>query len=210
MCVADIATVAGHIIHDFPQYYHYDSERTFTYDNIKQYNRNALVQKGLADGLKTGHTDAGGFGVVASAQRGNRRVIVVVNGCDTSRARAEESEKLLEWAFNQFEDVRLFTAADTVEQAPVWLGTRPTVPLVAGREVLLTVPHGWQKSAKVTVDYNAPIAAPVRSGTVLGQLKIGGQGVPDMSVPLLAGADVPRLSLPGRAMALLSHYVLGS
>lgn len=210
MSLADIAAIAARIIRDYPQYYHYDSEKTFKYNNIEQQNRNPLVQKGLADGLKTGHTDAGGFGVVASAQRGERRVIVVINGCTSMHQRAEESERLLEWAFREFENVRLFAASDTVEQAPVWLGAQRAVPLVAGKDLIMTVPHSWRKSARITVDYESPVAAPVSRGTVLGRLKVTGQGVPEMEVPLLAGADVPRLGLPGRAVGVLSHYVLGS
>ena len=210
MSLTDIATVAAHIIRDYPQYYHYDSEKTFKYDNIEQQNRNPLVQKGLADGLKTGHTDAGGFGVAASAQRGERRVIVVINGCTSMHQRAEESERLLDWAFREWENVRLFTAADAVEQAPVWLGTQRTVPLVAGKDLVITMPHDWRKSAHIAVDYDSPVPAPVSRGTALGTLKVSGKGVPEMNVPLLAGADVPRLSLPGRAVAVLSHYALGS
>ncbi len=210
MSLMDIAAVASRIIRDYPQYYHYDSEKTFKYNNIEQQNRNPLVQKGLADGLKTGHTDAGGFGVAASAQRGDRRVIVVINGCTSMHQRAEESERLLEWAFREWENVRLFTAADTVEQAPVWLGTQRNVPLVAGKDLVITMPHDWRKSAHIAVDYDSPVPAPVNRGAVLGTLKVSGKGVPEMDVPLLAGADVPRLGLPGRAVAVLSHYALGS
>ncbi len=122
MSARDIATLARRLIDDFPEYYKYDAEKTFKYNNIEQQNRNALVQKGIADGLKTGHTDDGGYGLVASAQRGGRRVIVVVNGLTSMHQRAEEGERLLDWAFREFEDVTLFTAGDTVEQAPVWLG----------------------------------------------------------------------------------------
>ena len=210
MSLMDIAAVASRIIRDYPQYYHYDSEKSFKYNNIEQQNRNPLVQKGLADGLKTGHTDAGGFGVAASAQRGDRRVIVVINGCTSMHQRAEESERLLEWAFREWENVRLFTAADTVEQAPVWLGTQRSVPLVAGNDLVITMPHDWRKSAHIAVDYDSPVPAPVSRGAVLGTLKVSGKGVPEMDVPLLAGADVPRLGLPGRAVAVLSHYALGS
>ncbi len=109
MTCRDIATVARRLIQDFPEYYHYDNEKTFKYNNIEQENRNPLVQKGLADGLKTGHTEEGGFGLVASAQRGGRRVIVVVNGLTSMHQRREESERLLEWSFREFENVTLFT-----------------------------------------------------------------------------------------------------
>ena len=209
MSCRDIATLARRIIRDFPEYYHYDSEKTFKYNNIEQGNRNPLVQKGTADGLKTGHTEAGGYGLAASTKRGERRVILVLNGLDTMHQRAEEGERLMDWAFANFEDVTLFTAGDVVERAPVWLGTSPTVPLVGGRDLIVTMPRNWRKNASVKVNYDSPIRAPVEKGTTLGKLMIGGQGVPNMEVPLLAGADVPKLSLPGRAMAVLSHYVTG-
>ena len=210
MSCHDIATLAGAIIRDFPEYYHYDKETTFKYNGIEQGNRNPLVQKGLADGLKTGHTDAGGYGVVASAERSGRRVILVINGLPTSHARAEESERLLEWSFREWENVDLFKAGDTVEEVKVWLGTAPTVPLVGGRNLVITMPKQWRQTAKIEIEYNAPIAAPVNRGDVLGKLVVSGKGVPDMQVPLLAGDDVPRRGLPGRAVAVLGYYVLGS
>src|SRR5579863_2800659 len=209
MSCRDIATLARRIILDFPQYYHYDSEKTFKYNNIEQGNRNPLVQRGTADGLKTGHTDDGGYGLVASAERSGRRIILVINGLGSMHQRAEESERLLEWAFREFEDVTLFTAGDTVEQAPVWLGAEPTVPLVGGRQLSVTMPRNWRSKARIAIEYDSPIPAPVIRGTTLGRLTVSGEGVPDMSVPLLAGADVPRLGLPGRALAVLSHYVTG-
>ena len=210
MSARDIATLARRLIQDFPEYYRYDSEKSFRYNNIEQENRNPLVQKGLADGLKTGHTEEAGYGLVASALRGGRRVILVLNGLNSMHQRGEESERLLEWAFREFENVTLFTAGDTVEQAPVWLGSAPSVPLVGGGELAVTMPRNWRAKAKVTVQYDSPIRAPVVRGATLGRLSVAGEGVPDMSVPLLAGADVPRLGLPGRAIAVLSHYVTGS
>jgi D-alanyl-D-alanine carboxypeptidase (penicillin-binding protein 5/6) len=210
MSCRDIVTLAADIIRQFPQYYHYDSEKTFKYNNIEQGNRNPLVQKGTADGLKTGHTDAGGYGVVASTKRDDRRVILILNGMDSMRERSEESERLMDWAFTNFEDVTLFAAGDVVEAAPVWLGDSPTVPLVGEHDLTVTMPRNWRKNAKVQISYDAPIRAPVAKGALLGKLTVAGDGVPSMDVPLVAGADVPKLSLPGRAMAVVSHYVTGS
>ena len=210
MSCHDIAVLARRLITDFPEYYKYDSEKSFKYNNIEQQNRNPLVQKGTADGLKTGHTEEGGYGLVASSMRGSRRVIVVVNGLSSMHQRAEESERLLEWSFREFENVTLFAAGDTVEQAKIWLGARPTVPLVGGQDLVLTMPRQWRRNAKIEVEYSNPIPAPVSRGDVLGKLTVSGQGVPAMNVPLLAGADVPRLWLPGRAAAVMARYVTGS
>lgn len=207
MSARDIAIVGSRLVRDFPKYYKYDSEKTFKYNNIEQQNRNPLVQKGAADGMKTGHTDAGGYGLVGSAERNGRRIVMVLNGMNTMRQRAEEGERLLEWGFREFENVTLFLAGDTVENAPVWLGTSPTVPLVGGRDVVVTMPRGWREKARVEVAYDSPIKAPVVRGTSLGKLAVSGPGVPQLEVPLLAGADVARMGLAGRAVAVLEHYV---
>lgn len=211
MSARDIATLAGDIIRQFPDYYHYASEKAFRYNNIEQGNRNPLVQKGTADGLKTGHTDAGGFGLVASTLRGNRRVILVLNGMESMRQRAEEGERLMNWAFANFEDVTLFAANEPIEHVPVWLGAAHTVPLVVGDAggLVVTMPRNWRKTASVKLDYDAPVRAPVVRGARLGTLAVEGKGVPNMQVPLVAGADVARLGLPGRTMAVLAHYVHG-
>jgi D-alanyl-D-alanine carboxypeptidase (penicillin-binding protein 5/6) len=210
MCARDIAVLAGHIIREFPDYYHYDSEKTFRYNGIEQGNRNPMVQKGTADGLKTGHTEGGGYGLVASSKRNDRRVILVLNGMSSMHERAEESERLMDWAFFNFEDVTLFSAGDVIENVPVWLGTSHAVPLVSGRDVVVTMPRNWRQKASVKVSYDAPLAAPVVKGDTLGKLTVTGDGVPHLEVPLIAAADVPRLGLPGRAIAVLSKYVTGT
>lgn len=210
MSVRDIATLAKAMIRDFPEYYHYDSEKQFTYHGIVQYNRNPLVQRGLADGLKTGHTDAGGYGVVASAEHSGRRVIVVLNGMPSKSVRVEESIRMMGWAFANFENVTLFSATDIVDNAPVYLGTRPSVPLVGGQDLVLTMPRGWRAHAKVAIDFDGPIPAPVNRGDEVGTLTVSGQGVPQVKIPLLAGEDVPKLGIAGRAAAVLAHYVTGA
>jgi serine-type D-Ala-D-Ala carboxypeptidase (penicillin-binding protein 5/6) len=210
MSARDIALLAGRIIHDFPDYYHYDSEKTFRYNDIEQGNRNPMVQKGTADGLKTGHTDAGGFGLVASSKRNGRRVILVLNGMTTMRERAEEAERLMDWAFFNFEDVTLFSDGDIVEQVPVWLGTERTVSLVAGHDVIVTMPRNWRQKASVKVAFDSPLTAPIAKGDTLGRLTVTGEGVPHLEVPLMAAGDVPLLGLPGRAIAVLSKYVTGT
>ncbi len=210
MSVRDIATLAKRIIQDFPEYYHYDAEKTFTYHGIIQYNRNPLVQRGMADGLKTGHTDAGGFGVVGSAEHNGRRVIMVLNGMPTARARVEESVRLMGWAFANFENVTLFSANDVVENAPVYLGSRRTVPLVGGQNLTLTLPRAWRQHAHVAVAYDSPIPAPVQRGAVVGKITVSGQGVPASEIPLVAGEDVGRMGLPGRAVAVISRFIVGA
>ncbi|NVN37149.1 D-alanyl-D-alanine carboxypeptidase family protein [Komagataeibacter swingsii] len=205
MSARDVATIAMHLIHDFPEYYHFFSERSFTFNKIAQENRNALVVRGVADGLKTGHTDAGGFGLCASAERGGNRVVMAINGLPSSNARANEGERLFEWSFVNFENATLIRNGAVVDNAPVWLGQAPTVPLVATRDVTLTLPHGWQNRVHVSVDYRSPVPAPVTAGQTLGEMVIANTGLAEIRIPLVAGAAVPRLGLMGRASAVLGR-----
>jgi D-alanyl-D-alanine carboxypeptidase (penicillin-binding protein 5/6) len=207
MTSRDLAQLARRIIRDFPEYYSLYNERSFRWNNIAQENRNpALSRVAGADGLKTGHTEEAGYGLTASAIRGGRRLILVVNGLGSMRARAEESERLFEWAFREFENVIVFRAADTVEEVPVYLGERATVPLVAGRDLVLTLPRQWRRNLQVKVRFDSPVPAPVSKGQGIGTLVIGGQGVPEQNVPLIAGADVDRLGLLPRIPAVIGRW----
>ena len=210
MSARDIAQLAHHLIADFPQYYHYFGEKDYPYNNIHQGNRNTLVAKGIADGLKTGHTAEGGFGECTSAERNGRRVIVVLNGMKSMKERAHETERLLEWAFASFENVQLLSQGQLIDTLPVWLGTQPTVTLVGGDTTLVTLPRGWKTKAKVEVQYDTPVRAPVRKGDRLGRMLVAGNGVPPLELPLLAGDTVPQLGLPARAIKVVSHFVSGA
>src|ERR1700746_4200452 len=132
MTARDLATLAIRTINDFSEYYHYYSEMDYDFNNIKQGNRNPLLYKGVgADGLKTGHTEEAGYSLTASGVRANRHIILVMSGLPTMKARAQESERLIEWPFREFGDYRLFAAGDKVDDGEVWLGAAPQVaPLV--------------------------------------------------------------------------------
>jgi D-alanyl-D-alanine carboxypeptidase (penicillin-binding protein 5/6) len=211
MTARDLTVLARRLIGDFPQYFRFYSERSFRWNDITQENRNPLLARMAgADGLKTGHTDEAGYGLVGTVKRGDRRLIVVTNGLPSMRARGEENERLLEWGFREFENVVLFSAADTVEEAPVWLGDRRTVPLVGGRDVILTLPKQWRRTLQVKLRYDAPIPAPIGRGQELGRLEVSGAGVPEMSLPLIAGADVGKLGIFARIPAVLGRWTTGS
>lgn len=210
MTARDLATLARRIIVDHPEFYRFYSERSFRWNNITQENRNPLLGRVAgADGLKTGHTEEAGFGLTASIRRGERRLILVVGGLPTMRARGEEAERLLEWGFREFDNVVLFRAADTIDEVPVHLGERRTVPLIGGREVVATVPRGWRDSLQARIRYEAPVPAPVVKGQELGRLEISGRGVPPMTLPLYAGADVERLGLIARIPAVIGRMMGG-
>jgi D-alanyl-D-alanine carboxypeptidase (penicillin-binding protein 5/6) len=206
----DLAKLARRLIIDFPEYYPMFNERSFTWNGITQENRNTILTRVPGgDGLKTGHTEEAGFGIVASAKRGNRRLIMVVNGLPSMKARSEEGERLLEWGFREFDNITLFKAGEVIEEVPVYLGTRPGVPLVGGRDVIVTVPRNWQETMQAKLRYKAPIPAPVLKGQELGRLEISGRGVPNLSLPLLAGADVEKRGMLGRIPAVIGGF-LGS
>lgn len=210
MTARDLATLARRIITDFPEYYRFYSERSFRWNNITQENRNPLLGRVAgADGLKTGSTEEAGFGLTASVRRGERRLILVVTGLPSMRARGEEAERLMEWGFREFENVVLFRAADTIEEVPVHLGERRSVPLVGGRDVVATLPRGWRERLEARLRYEAPVPAPVLRGQELGRLEVGGRGVPPMTLPLYAGADVERLGVVARIPAVARSLVLG-
>lgn len=199
MSARDVAYLALRLIHDFPEYYHFFSEKEFVFNKIHQENRNSLVVKGLADGLKTGHTDAGGFGLCASSERDGRRVVMAINGLPSDGARGREGERLMGWAFANFETAQIINKGEIVEQAPVWMGASQTVPLVAAQEFRMLLPHGWKNSTHVAIDYDSPLIAPVSEGQVVGQLSVVLPGGRKASIPLVAGQAVPALGLLGRA-----------
>jgi D-alanyl-D-alanine carboxypeptidase (penicillin-binding protein 5/6) len=210
MTCRDLASLSRHLINDFPEYYGIFNVRSFQWHGINQENRDPLLGRVAgADGLKTGHTDDGGYGLVGSAKRGERRLITVLNGMTSMRMRAEESERILEWGFREFENVVLFRASDTVEQAPVYLGDRATVPLVGGRDLVLTLPRQWRRNLAVKLRYDGPVPAPIAKGQEIGQLDVSGQGVPPMTLPLYAGADVAKLGVLSRIPAVIGRWVSG-
>ncbi|KAA2212509.1 D-alanyl-D-alanine carboxypeptidase family protein [Teichococcus oryzae] len=206
----DLAILARRLISDFPDYYGLFAIPSFQWNGISQQNRDPLLGRvSGADGMKTGHTDAAGYGLVGTAKRGDRRLILVANGMTSMKMRGDECARLLEWGFANFTNVSLFRAAETLEEAPVWLGQQPSLPLVAEREVVLTLPHSWRRNLEVKLHYAAPLPAPIAKGQAVGRIEIGGEGVPPMTVPLLAGADVERLGLMSRLPAVLGHWVSG-
>jgi len=203
MSMRDVAMLACAIIRDFPEYYHFFSEKEFVFNKIRQGNRNVLVDKGVADGLKTGHTDAGGFGLCASSLRDGNRIVMALNGMASSNVRAHEGERLLGWAFANFENVTLVQRGRVVDQVPVWMGTGDKVDVVTTRDVVLTLPHGWQSRTHFRIDYQAPVPAPVVAGAQLAELVVTNPGMADIRMPLVAAHGVERLGLFARASSRL-------
>lgn len=218
MTARDLAILAKQLIARFPQYYHFYSEKEFTYGidqvtkkPITQGNRNPLLYKDIgADGLKTGHTEAAGYGLTVSAKRGDRRLIMVVNGLKSMNERSRESERLLELGFSQFDNYKLFSAGAIVDEADVWLGNAPRIPLVIEKSLALTLPRQNKAGVKVTVNYENPIPAPIVKGTPVAKLVVTNKDATLAEVPLVAGADVQQLGFTGRIGAAVSYLLWGA
>lgn len=193
----DVATVAARIITDFPEFYKLYSIRQYTYNRIKQDNRNLLLGRDpTVDGMKTGYTDSAGYCLVASAIRdmpnGKRRLLSVVLGTASREARAAESQKLLNWGFSAWDAVRLFDDGQPVATVPVWKGTVPQVKLGVSGALFVTVPKGEGDKLKTQVERTDPLIAPLTQGQQVGTVKIStAGGAPVRSVPLLVTDAVP-------------------
>ncbi|HYD17980.1 MAG TPA: D-alanyl-D-alanine carboxypeptidase family protein [Patescibacteria group bacterium] len=207
----DLAVLAYRIITDFPEYYPYFAEKEFTYNKIKQQNRDPLLGRVPgADGLKTGHTEAAGYGLVGSAQRDGRRVILVLNGMSSKKEREEEGIKLMEWAFRNFEAKKIVAKGEKVEDAKVWLGHGGLVPMVAAQDVNIVMPRAKRAELKLTVKYKEPLLAPVKAGEEVGTLVVEVPEQKPAQIKLLAGADEPRKGVFGRVKDRLGYLLTGA
>lgn len=204
----DLATLALALLHDFPEDYHFFSEPEFTYNGIKQGNRNPLLYRNMnVDGLKTGHTDIGGFGLTASAVRDNRRLILVLNGLSDMQARADESARLLDWGYREYGLYNVVHKHDRLAEATVWLGQTATVPLVVDQDVNITLPRSARAQLKATLQFTQPVKAPVLQGQKIGKLLVTAPGMESKEFDLIAGTDVPVIGLFSR-IAERMHYLL--
>lgn len=192
----DLAILAFNLIKEFPEYYPYYKQKEFTYNGIKQGNRNPLLYRNIgSDGIKTGHTEAAGYGLMGTAVQNGRRLILVVNGLESMQARADEAARLLSWGFTNFRYLDMYKKDDVVETAQVWMGTKAAVPLVVAEDVKALYKIDERDKFTVTAVVNEPIVAPVAKGTELGVLKIKSGEFPERSIPLYAAEDVPELGL---------------
>ena len=210
MSARDLATLSAKLINDFPEYYGIFAEKDFVYGGIRQGNRNPLLFKNFgADGLKTGHTEASGYGLTASATRNGRRLVMVVNGLTSKRERSSESARLLDWGFRETASYALFKKGDTIDHADIWLGDAPRVALVAERGITITLPRRVRRDMKVKLIYKNPIPAPVEMGSAVGKVIISTPGRADLEIPVVAGATIGQLGIFGRLNAALKYLMWG-
>jgi len=206
----DLAKLGQILVSRFPEFFHYFSEKSFVFNGIKQSNRNPLIYKRMGvDGFKTGHTQESGYGLMATALRKGRRLILVVNGLSSKKMRSSESERLLEWGFREFGNYELFKAGDIVTNANVWLGDKPSIALMINEDLTLTLPKKSRRNMKVTVRYDGPLPAPIQKGQQVATLTITAPDTETRVIPLLSADSVKQLGLVGRLGAAFDFIIWG-
>lgn len=210
MSARDLSHLARIIVQEFSTYYPLFSERAFTWNGIRQTNRNPLLYADIgADGLKTGHTKESGYGLVASAEQGGRRLIIVLNGMTSKRARAAEARKIMNYGFRSFTSEVLVESGDIITKLPVWHGRKSSVSLAPDRLFKIIVPRGGMRRMAATVTYEKPVLAPIKKGDTLGVLRITLPGLLPQEMPLVAAEDVARGGMIRRAFDGFGYLLFG-
>jgi D-alanyl-D-alanine carboxypeptidase (penicillin-binding protein 5/6) len=206
----ELARLAQHIIKTYPEFYPIYSEKEFTWNKIRQLNRNPLLAMNIgADGLKTGFTEGGGYGLVGSATQNGLRLIVVINGLKSANDRANEGKRLLEWGFKGFEARFLFAEGQNIGDARLFGGAQASVPLMAAGGVNLLVPRGSNDRIMARIVYSGPVRAPVEKGQPIGLLRVSRGDNVVLEVPLQAAESVEKGGLTRRAFDAASELVIG-
>lgn len=206
----DLAVLARFLIAQFPEYYSIFAEPEFTWNKIRQENRNSLVEMGIGvDGLKTGHTEAAGYGTVVSTKAGGRRLIAVLHGMKSMSERAEEARKLVTWGTRGFELIPVYPDGKVVAFANVYGGKEPEVGLVGKGNIDLFVPKGATNCPTATVTYKGPLRPPVKAGQQVGQLNVFCNDVVVQVTPLYAASDVEQGDIVRQASDAIKQLLLG-
>lgn len=207
----DLAKLGVHLIKNYPEDYKFYSEKEFVYNNIKQGNRNPLLYAGLgADGIKTGHTQEGGYGLIGSAVAAGRRIVMVINGAPTMESRAAESEKLMKWAEVSFKNVNLVNKGKVVAKAPVVLGAVREVTMAPAEDLRMTVSAFSKSPATMNATYNVPLKAPIKAGEKIGTLTVKVGAYPVKEIPLVAVSDVAEASFFSRLAEKFMILIVGT
>jgi D-alanyl-D-alanine carboxypeptidase (penicillin-binding protein 5/6) len=206
----DLATLARHLITEFPDFYPIYSQTEFTWNKIRQQNRNPLLEMGIgADGLKTGYTEESGYGLVGSALRDGQRLILVISGTKTEKERAEEARKLMDWGFRAFERISYFGVGEVIGEATVFGGEQSGVGLVSKDPIDVLLPRGDRGQIKGRIVYRGPIAAPVEAGQEIGTLQLTSNDQLLREAKVYAESDVEVGSISQRATSSLKELLLG-
>ena len=206
----DLAILARQLINNHADYYRLFSERDFTWNNIRQTNRNPLLYANIgADGLKTGHTEESGYGLVASAEQNGRRLILVINGLNSKRERAREARKLMTFGFRNFQRDLLVEPGQKVTELSVWHGDEATVKVTTKQRFDIVTPRSGRRKMVATVTYENPVLAPIKTGDRLGKLRVTLPGLAPQEVDLVAAEDIDKGNVIGRAIDSLIYLMVG-
>ena len=206
----DLAYLTKHLIKNHFSSYGMFAERSFTWNGITQQNRNPLLYANMgADGLKTGHTQDSGYGLVASAEQNGRRLILVVNGLQSKKERASEARKLMNWGFRAFTNDALATPDDVLVRAPVWQGEFARVGLAPSKAFRVVLPRTGLRKMVVTASYDKPILAPITKGMRVGKLRVTLPGLETQEIDLVTTANIEREGMLGRALSAISYVIFG-
>jgi D-alanyl-D-alanine carboxypeptidase (penicillin-binding protein 5/6) len=209
--VYDLALLSNSLINEFPDLYLYFSDKEFTYNDIKQPNRNKLLSSVQgADGLKTGFTRASGWGIAATAKRDDRRITAVINGTNSSRSRLNEASNLINWAFSQTSQKLLVDENQVIVEVDVWLGNKPRVNLVSSKKIVSTLSFDQIQLIKSSLEYKRPIEAPIKKGEVYGKLLIDIEGKPNIEVELIAQENVGTVNPISKVFAAMKYLIFGT
>lgn len=214
MSANDLVFLANRLITEFPEYYHFFSKKSFTWSKVTQANRNPLLKLGIgADGLKTGHTEEAGYGLVGSAVQGGRRVILMITGLGSSAERASEAERITNWAFRNFITRTVFKKDVIIGRADVFLGQQDSVELYAKSNIEALIPYDAKDSLKAAIIYHGPLKAPISKDSQIAHLQVEAQGIKPFSVPLYAKSSIGKAGFFKRmktSATVLSNDILGN
>ncbi len=206
----DLAYLTMHLIKHHTSSYGMFAERSFTWNGITQQNRNPLLYANMgADGLKTGHTQESGYGLVASAEQNGRRLILVLNGLQSKKERATEARKLMNWGFRAFTNEILATPDDVLVRAPVWQGEFARVGLAPSKAFRVVLPRTGLRKMVVTASYDKPVLAPITKGTPVGKLRVTLPGLETQEIDLVTTANIEREGMLARALSAISYVIFG-
>ena len=209
--VYDLAILSNALIREFPDLYLYFSDKEFTYNDIKQPNRNQLLSSVQgADGLKTGFTRASGWGIAATAKINDRRITTVINGTNSSRSRLNEASNLINWAFSQTSQKLLVDKNQVILEVDIWLGNKPRVNLVSSKKTVSTLSFDQIQLIKSSLEYKRPIEAPIKKGEVYGKLLIDIDGKPNIEVELIAQENVGTVNPISKVFAAMKYLIFGT
>lgn len=208
--ILSTALIKNFPIDTYPELYPMFKVKNYTYNDIKQGNRNPLLYSDeSADGLKTGHTEESGYGLVGSSKRGNQRIVMVLNGMTSKNERAQESRRLMDFMFREFKQFEFFDKGQEVDTANVWLGKAATIKLLASEDVHKVMSRKERRGLKVTVNWNDPVPAPITKGQKIGTITLAYDGKTE-DYPLVSGSDVEELGFFDRITEAVKYLIFGS